>query len=164
MEEFSITLEVISKHSVIPELPLQPAFQAIQKFKSLPDFLMLPAFLALRHQDLSTPVLPNGHSPPNIEIVHAMKAFSSFANEVREQSQSASGALKYACQYWTVHLSRAQNRWDERLPRIFKSFWDRHLLSWLERQWCLKDLRSCLAILSEGEKLAKEHVPHVGFR
>ena len=37
----------------------------------------------------------------------------------------------------------------------FKSFWNHHLLSWLETQWCLKGLRSCLVILSAVQKLAK---------
>lgn len=48
MEEFSGTLEALSEYIIIPELPLLPAFQAIQQFKSLPDFLMFPAALALR--------------------------------------------------------------------------------------------------------------------
>jgi hypothetical protein len=157
MEEFSSSLEAISKYIIVPELPLQPAFQAIQQFKNLPDFLILPAFLALRQQDLSTPILRDGHFPPDVEILHAMKAFSSFANEAHKQSQSASDALKYACQNWVVHLSQARKPWDDRLTCIFKVFWNHHLLSWLERQWCLQDLQSCLIILSKGEKLANEH-------
>ncbi|KAG0708370.1 hypothetical protein DFH29DRAFT_870913 [Suillus ampliporus] len=78
-----------------------------------------------------------------------------FANEAQEKSQSTSDALKYACQNWVVHLSRAPNPWDDKLHHIFQAFWNRHLLSWLERQWYLKGLRSCLVVLSEGLELAK---------
>ncbi|KAG0709331.1 hypothetical protein DFH29DRAFT_870303 [Suillus ampliporus] len=164
MEEFSNTLEAIRQYIIVPELPLQPAFQVIQQFKSLPDFLMFPVFLALRHQDHSTAALPQGYLPPDIEIIRAMKAFSNFAYEAREKSRCASDALNYACQNWAVHLSRAPNPWDEKLTHIFRSFWNHHLLSWLERQWCLKDLRSCLTTLSEGEKLAKYHVGNMGSK
>ncbi|KAG2148262.1 hypothetical protein BD769DRAFT_558996 [Suillus cothurnatus] len=41
------------------------------------------------------------------------------------------------------------------LDHVFQPFWNRYLLSWLERQWCLKGLRSCLDILSQVQKLAK---------
>ncbi|KAG1738608.1 uncharacterized protein EDB91DRAFT_1249131 [Suillus paluster] len=155
MEEFSSMLEAVSEYIIIPESPLPPAFQVIQQFKSLPDFLMLPAFLALRSQDHSTSVFPRDRFLPDVEIVHAMASFAMVANETRERTQSASDALKYACQNWAFHLSRAPSPWDDRLNRAFKLFWDRHLLSWLERQWCLKGLRSCLIALSEGQKLAK---------
>jgi len=154
MEEFSSSLEAISKYTIVPELLLQPTFQAIQQFKNLPDFLILPAFLALRHQDLSTSILRNGRFPPDVGIIHTMKAFLSFMNEAHKQSQSASDALKHACQNWVVHILQARKPWDDRLTCIFKAFWNHHLLSWLERQWCLQDLRSCLTILSKGEKLA----------
>jgi hypothetical protein len=52
-----------------------------------------------------------------------------------------------------MHLSEAPKPWDDKLGNIFKVFWNHHLLSWLERQWCLKDLHSCLVILSEGQEL-----------
>ncbi|KAG2095836.1 hypothetical protein BD769DRAFT_1516104 [Suillus cothurnatus] len=84
-----------------------------------------------------------------------MSLFIAFAKVAQEQSQSSSDALKYASQNWVVHLSHAPNPWDDTLYHIFQAFWNRHLLSWLERQWCLKGLRSCLDILSEGQKLAK---------
>jgi hypothetical protein len=159
IEEFSNTLEALRGYMIAPDMCLHPAFQVIQQFKSLPDFLMFPAFLALRHQDHSPEASLHSLLPPDIGIVHdGMKAFSSFAYQAREESRSASGALNYACQNWVVHLSRAPNPWDERLSHIFRSFWDHNLLSWLARQWCLKDLRSCLTILSEGEKIAKQHL------
>jgi hypothetical protein len=162
MEEFSNTLEAIKQHIIVSGYPSQPAFQVIQQFKSLPDFLMFPVFLALRHQDHSTTSpFPQGHLPPDIEIIHAMQTFSTFANKARERSQSTSDVLNYACQNWAVHISRAPKPWDEKLAHIFQSFWDRHLLNWLERQWCVKDLQSCLTILSEGEKLAKVRVHFV---
>jgi hypothetical protein len=84
-----------------------------------------------------------------------MTAFMIFATAARERSQSSSDALKYACQNWAVHLSRAQTPWNDTLEHIFKLFWNRYLLAWLERQWCLKGLRSCLAVLSEGQNIAK---------
>ncbi|OAX32583.1 hypothetical protein K503DRAFT_805107 [Rhizopogon vinicolor AM-OR11-026] len=161
MAEFSGTLEEMDRHTLtaVPELSSQPVFQVIQQFKSLPDFLMFPAFLALRHQDHSTSALPQSHFRPDREIIHAMTAFMDFANEAQERSRSTSDALKYACQNWAVHLSRAPSPWhDELLNPIFMAFWNRYLLSWLERQWCLKGLRSCLVILSEGQKLAKEYL------
>ncbi|KAG1738644.1 uncharacterized protein EDB91DRAFT_448563, partial [Suillus paluster] len=154
MTDFLSTLEDISEYTVIPELSSQPAFQVIHQFKSLPDFLIFPVLLALRPQDHSTSAIPE--DPPDMEIIHAMTAFATFANEARERSRSASDASNYACQNWAFHLSRAPNPWDIRLKRAFKFFWDYHLLSWLERQWCLKGLRSCLVVLSEGQKLAKE--------
>ncbi|KAG1774635.1 hypothetical protein EV702DRAFT_521224 [Suillus placidus] len=157
VEEFSSTSEAVREYIIAPELLLQQAFQAIQQFKSLPDFLMFPAFLALRHQEHSTSALPQG-CPPDMEIIHAMKAFSTFAYEARARSRSASDALNYACQNWAIHLSRAPNPWDNRLAYLFKSFWNHNLLSWLERQWSLRDLHSCLIILSEGQKLAMEHL------
>jgi hypothetical protein len=156
MEEFSSTLQAIGEFTIDTKLPLLPVFQVIQHFKSLPDFLMFPVFLALRHQYHFTSALEQGLFPPDIEIIHNMMAFVSFANETRERNQLTSDALKYACQNWAFHLSRAPERNnDDNLNHTFKSFWNAHLLSWLERQWFLKDLRSCLIILSEGEKLAK---------
>jgi hypothetical protein len=44
---------------------------------------------------------------------------------------------------------------DETLSHIFKIFWNRHLLSWLERQWCLKGLQSCFIVLYAVQSLAK---------
>jgi hypothetical protein len=156
MEDFLNTLETISECAIIPQLHLPPAFQAIQEFKSLPDFLMFPAFLALRPQGPSTST--SLQDCPDIEVIHAMTAFTTFAMEARERSQSTSDALKYACQNWAVHLSRAQKHWNNALDHLFKLFWNQFLLAWLERQWCLKGLRSCLIILSEGQKIAKEHL------
>jgi hypothetical protein len=157
MEEFSGTLDEIRGYMVVTESSLLPAFQAVQQFGDLPDFLMFPAFLALslRYQDHSASALPQVSFPSNMEVIHAMKAFVEFAKETQEQSRTASDALNYACQNWSLHLSRAPEPWDGMLNHLFKSFWNGHLLSWLERQWCLKDLRSCLVILSEGQKLAQ---------
>ncbi|KIK45389.1 hypothetical protein CY34DRAFT_543387 [Suillus luteus UH-Slu-Lm8-n1] len=165
MEEFSRTLEAVSEYAIIPELLLLAAFQAIQQFKSLPDFLMFPVFLSLRHQDSSS-ALPQCRFSPDMEIFHAMMDFEGFAHEARERSRSASDALNYACQNWAFHLSRAHSPWDDTLNHLFKSFWSCHLLCWLEMQWFLKGLRSCLAILIEAQNfalrdsvksLAKEH-------
>ncbi|KAG2158140.1 uncharacterized protein EDB93DRAFT_746936 [Suillus bovinus] len=159
MEEFSNTLEAIKQYIIIPELSAQPAFRVIRQFKSLPDFLMFPVFLALRHQDHpTTSAFTQDHLSSDIEIIHAMKAFSNFANETRERSQLSSNVLNYACQNWAVHISQAPKPWNGKLAHIFKSFWDNHLPNWLERQWCVKDLQSCLTILAESEKLAKEHL------
>jgi hypothetical protein len=155
MEEFASTLEAISKYTIVGKLLLLPAFQVVQRFKSLPDFLMFPMFVALMHRDRPSSTLPVKFSPLNRKIIRAMNAFITFANEAQQQSQSSSDALKYACQNWAVHLSCAPNPWDDTLIRAFQAFWSRHLLSWLERQWCLKGLRSCLDILSEGQTLAK---------
>jgi hypothetical protein len=158
MEEFANTLEAIKQHTIVPELLLYPACQVIQQFKSLPNFLMFPAFLALRYQDHSASALIQNRLPPDMKTIHAMKIFCDFANKARERSQSAPDVLNYACQNWAVHISRAPNPWDNKLSHIFKTFWDRHLLDWLERQWCTKGLQSCLTILSEGEKHAKVRV------
>lgn len=84
-----------------------------------------------------------------------MKALITFANEEQELIRLSSDALKYACQNWAVHLSRAPNPWNEMLNHKFQAFWNHHLLFWLQRQWCLKGLRSCLVILSEGQKFVK---------
>lgn len=158
MEEFLNTLEAIEQHIITTEFLPQPAFRVIRQFKSLPDFLIFPVFLALRRQDHSiTSALTQGHLP-NIDTIHAMNNFSIFANEACERSRSSSDVLNYACQNWAVHISRAPKPWDEKLTYIFRSFWDRHLLNWLERQWCVKDLQSCLTILAESGKLAKEHL------
>jgi hypothetical protein len=131
MEEFSSTLEAIRKYTIIPELSSQPAFQAIQKFKSLPDFFMLPVFLALRHQHHSNSAPSHGRGP---EIIRAMETFVHFAKGSQERSRSASDALQYACQNWPVHLSLAPNPWDATLNHLFKAFWNRYLVVWLERQ------------------------------
>ncbi|KAG0700742.1 hypothetical protein DFH29DRAFT_608495, partial [Suillus ampliporus] len=155
MEEFWSTLEAISEFIIVPELPLPLVSQAVQQLKSLPDFLMFPMFLALRQKDHSISELPQSHFPSEREIIHAINAFTTFANEAQERSQSASDALKYACQSWPAHLSRASNPWDNTLNHIFQAFWNRHLVSWLEMQWCLKGLRSSLVVLSEGQKFAK---------
>ncbi|KAG1895573.1 uncharacterized protein F5891DRAFT_663421 [Suillus fuscotomentosus] len=153
LEEFSNTLEAMNRYIILPEMRLLPAFQVIQQFKNLPDFLMFPMFLALRrhHSTSASPSL----FPIDEEIMHAMYTFTTFADEALERSRSASEALKYACRNWAVHLSRAPRPWDNKLDHIFHAFWNRRLLSWLELQWCLKGLQSCLAILSEGQKLAK---------
>jgi len=153
MEDLSSTLEAMNECPISPELLLSAAFQVIQNLKSLPDFLILPVFLALLHHDDPVPAFP--YDLPDMDIIHAMTAFTIFANEAQERSRSASDALKYACQNFAVHLSRAPKPWDDNLHHTFKSFWNHHLLSWLERQWCLKGLRSCLVILSVIQKLAK---------
>ncbi|KAG1774701.1 hypothetical protein EV702DRAFT_974413 [Suillus placidus] len=89
------------------------------------------------------------------ESTALLDALSELNKQTWKRNSSASEALKYACQNWVVHLSRAPNLWSESLTHAFKAFWNHSLLSWLERQWCLKDLQSCLAILLEGEKIAK---------
>ncbi|OAX36169.1 hypothetical protein K503DRAFT_802258 [Rhizopogon vinicolor AM-OR11-026] len=157
MEEFSSTVEAVSKFGIIPEVALLTTFQVIQQFKNLPDFLMLPAFLAFTTQS-STSASPRACLPVNMEIIDYIKAFVSFANEARERSRSTSDALSYACQNWVIHLSQARNPWDDMLNHIFKVFWDHRLPSWLERQWCLKGLLSCVVVLSEGQRLAKDHL------
>jgi hypothetical protein len=151
-EEFSSTLEAISNYIIFPELALLPTFKVVQQFRNLPDFLIFPVFLAFIPQNHLTSASPE---VPNREIIHAMNLLIAFANEAQERSRSSSDALKYACQNWVVHLSRAPNPWDDTLDHIFKAFWNCHLLSWLERQWCLKGLRSSLDILSKGQKLGK---------
>ncbi|OAX34149.1 hypothetical protein K503DRAFT_774867 [Rhizopogon vinicolor AM-OR11-026] len=158
MEEFSSTLGEISKDIVVPEVSLIPTFQAIQIFKGLPDFLIFPAFLALTYPDYPSCALPQQTFPSDVEIVRAMETFINFAKGAQERSQCASDALNYACQNWTIHLSRAPNSRDDRLNKVFKVFWDYHLLPWLERQWCLKGLCSSFIILSEGLELAKKHL------
>jgi len=153
MDDLSSTLEAMNECSISPELLFSPAFQVIQNFKSLPDFLMFPVFLALLHHD--NPVRAFPHDLPDMDIIHAMTAFTIFADEAQERSRSASDALKYASQNFAVHLSRAPKLWDDNLHHAFKCFWNDHLLSWLERQWCLKGMRSCLVILSAAQQLAK---------
>ncbi|KAG2124948.1 hypothetical protein BD769DRAFT_1466437, partial [Suillus cothurnatus] len=152
MEGFSSMLEAISNYIIVPQWALLPTFEAVQQFKCLPDFLMFPIFLALIPQDHVTSASPEA---PNREIIRAMNAFIAFAEEAQKRSQSSSDAVKYAHQNWVVHLSRAPNPWDNTLNHIFQAFWNRHLLSWLERQWCLKGLRSCLDILSELQERTK---------
>jgi len=159
MEDLSSTLEVMNECSISPEFLSSPAFQVIQNFKSLSDFLMFPVFLALLHHH--NPVLAFPHDLPDMDIIHAVVAFTIFAGEAQERSQSASDALKYASQNFAVHLSRAPKPWDDNLHRTFKYFWNHHLLSWLERQWCLKGLRSCLVILSAIQNLAKVCTLHL---
>jgi hypothetical protein len=153
MEVFSNTLNDISNYTIIPEFLLLPAFQVIQQFQCLPDFLMLPVFLALRNQNHYTSALRRDRILPHEEVIYAMATFEIFASEVRERSRTASGALIYACQNWALHLSRAPRPWDNTLDHLVKSFWNHHLLSWLETQWCLKGLQACLAILFEAQKL-----------
>ncbi|KAG2043630.1 hypothetical protein BDR03DRAFT_941880 [Suillus americanus] len=116
---------------------------------------MFPVFLALRHQDHSTSALPQNYLLPDKEIIHAMNAFQTFANEAQERSRTASDALKYACHNWAVHLSCAPRPWDDTINRIFQAFWNDHIIPWLEMEWCLKGLRSCLVVLSDGQKLMK---------
>jgi hypothetical protein len=143
---------------VTSDVPLLPAFHVTQQVKALPDFLMFPVFLAFRRQHHSTSASPESFVLPDRDIIHAVNAFESFANASQEHSQSASDALKYACHNWAVHLSRAPHPWDGTLNHIFQAFCNDHIIPWLEMEWCLKGLRSCLVILSEGQKFVK-----VGF-
>jgi len=149
MEEFLDVAE-ITDFFMIPVLSSLSVFQIIQQFNSLPDFLMFPVFLAL------TPKRPTFALAcgPDMEIFHVINAFISFANNVWERNQSTSDALMYACENWAMHLLQALDPRDGVLNHIFKVFWEHHLSSWLETQWCLKGLRSCLVVLSEGQKLA----------
>jgi hypothetical protein len=158
MEEFLRTLDAINEYIVTSDVPLLPAFHVIQQVKALPDFLMFPVFLAFRRQQHSTSASPESFVLPDRDIIHAVNAFESFANASQEHSQSASDALKYACHNWAVHLSRAPHPWDGTLNHIFQAFCNDHIIPWLEMEWCLKGLRSCLVILSEGQKFVK-----VGF-
>ena len=114
---------------------------------------MLPAFLALLQHD--DPVSAFPHDLPDMDIIYDIMAFTIFAGEAQKRSRSATDVLKYACHNFALHLSRAPKPWDDNLHHTFKSFWNHHLLSWLEMQWCLKGLRSCLVILSAVQKLAK---------
>jgi hypothetical protein len=116
---------------------------------------MFPVFLALKRRNHSTSALPESHSLPDREIIRAVNTFERFANEAQERSQSASDALKYACHNWAVHLSRAPNPWDNTLGHAFQAFWNDHTIPWLEMEWCLKGLRSCLVVLLEGQKIVK---------
>jgi hypothetical protein len=120
----------------------------------LPDFLF-PVFLALGLQHHPTSALSESPPLPDRKIIHAINSFASFAKKAQERSQSASDALKYACHNWAVHLSLAPHPWDDTLNRIFQAFWNVHIVSWLEMEWCLKGLRSCLVALSEGQKFVK---------
>jgi hypothetical protein len=155
MEEFMRTSKAINEYIAISDMPLLPAFQVIRQFKTLPDFLMFPVFLALKRRNHSTSALPESHSLPDREIIRAVNTFERFANEAQERSQSASDALKYACHNWAVHLSRAPNLWDNTLGHAFQAFWNDHTIPWLEMEWCLKGLRSCLVVLLEGQKIVK---------
>ncbi|KAG2744062.1 hypothetical protein P692DRAFT_201856611 [Suillus brevipes Sb2] len=155
MEEFLRTLDAINEYIVTSDVPLLPAFHVIQQVKALPDFLMFPVFLAFRRQHHSTSASPESFVLPDRDIIHAVNAFESFANASQEHSQSASDALKYACHNWAVHLSRAPHPWDGTLNHIFQAFCNDHIIPWLEMEWCLKGLRSCLVILSEGQKFVK---------
>jgi hypothetical protein len=152
MEEFMRTSKAINEYIAISDMPLLPAFQVIRQFKTLPDFLMFPVFLALKHHNHS---LPESHSLPDREIIRAVNTFERFANEAQERSQSASDALKYACHNWAVHLSHTPNPWDNTFSHTFQTFWNDHTISWLEMEWCLKGLRSCLIVLSEVQKIVK---------
>jgi len=150
-EDFLDTVEAITEFTITPELSSSPALQIIHQFKNSPDFWTFPTLLTLTPQS-STVASAHG---PDMEIIHVINTFMTFTDEVRERSRSGSDTLMYACQHWAMHLSRAPNQRDNALDHIFKAFWEHHLLSWLERQWCLRGLRSCLIVLSEGQKLAK---------
>lgn len=82
---------------------------------------------------------------PDIEITHFMAAFAIFTEETQERSYSAPDAFEYACRSWPLPSLMGSNA-----QPIFKVFRNCHPLSWLEAQWCSKDLQSCLAVLSEG--------------
>jgi len=84
MEDLSSTLEVMNESSISLELLLSPAFQVIQQFKSLPDFLMFPVFLALFHHNNPVPAFPD--DLPDMDIIHAIKAFTIFAGDAQERS------------------------------------------------------------------------------
>jgi hypothetical protein len=155
MEEFLRTLGALNEYIVISDVPLLPASQVIQQFETLPDFLMFPVFLALGLQHHPTSALSECPPLPDRKIIHAINAFESFANKAQERSQSASDALKYACHNWVVHLSRAPRPWNDTLNRIFATYWKDHSISWLEMEWCLKGLRSCLVVLSDELKIVK---------
>lgn len=141
-----------SRIAVIASFPSSPAVQGLAGFL---DVSNVPGVIT---PGLFHPYIINISDCR--DIIRAMNAFTIFADEAREQNRSTSDALKYACQNWTDHLLRARNPWDDKLGHKFQTFWNRHLLSWLERQWCLKGLRSCLAILSQGQELAKIDVVH----
>jgi len=130
-----------------------PIWRIIQQFRSLPDLLLFPTFLAFV-PDCSTSAVSSPHCP-DMEIIHAMCAFVSFADGARERSRLASDALIYACQNWAFHLLQAPNPKDKALNNAFNIFWERHLAAWLEMQWCLGGLKSCLAILSEAQKFVQ---------
>ncbi|KAG2749460.1 hypothetical protein P692DRAFT_20470692 [Suillus brevipes Sb2] len=119
---------------------------------------MFPVFLALGFQHHPTSALPESPRLPNRKIIHATNSFVSFANKAQERSQSAPDALKYACHNWVVHLSRAPHPWNDALHCMFQAFSNDHIISWLEMEWCLKGLRSCLVALSEGQKFVKSVV------
>jgi hypothetical protein len=155
MEEFVRTSKAINEYIATSNAPLLPTFQVIQQFKAFPDFLMFPVFLALQHHHHSTSALPETHSAPDREIIRAVNTFARFANGARERSQLASDALKYACHNWAVHLSRTPDPLDDTLNHVFRAFWNDYTIAWLEMEWCLKGLRSCLVILLEGQKIVK---------
>ena len=153
MHEFLDTVEAINNFPITPQLSSHPTFQIIQQFKSLPEIVMLPTFLALSsHHHISA----TSSYCPAIGIIHAMTVFVTSTDEARKRSRSASGALIYACQHWATHLSQAQNPWNKALDHEFNLFWKYYLSSWLELQWHLSGLQSCLTVLSRAQMFVKQ--------
>jgi hypothetical protein len=111
-------------------LSLLSAFQVLQQLKTLPDFLIFPTFLALRHQDCFTFTLPESLLLPDREIIYAVKALMTSANEEQGTIQSSSDALNSPVKTG-AYISGVLSTCDEVLIHIFQAFWNRHLLFWL---------------------------------
>ncbi|KAG1774718.1 hypothetical protein EV702DRAFT_974333 [Suillus placidus] len=131
------TLPVTIYHSSVRDYVSDPSNCSLPEVQSItpPHSLLAHSSLRLMMQNI----------PESTALLNSLSSF--------ERKGRGSDALNYACHNWAFHLLRAPKPWDDTLDHTSTLFWNNYLLSWLERQWCLKGLRSCLIVLSEGQKL-----------
>lgn len=139
-----------------------PAFRLLANIKSLPVLLAFPIFLAFESprsgQTLGSSTL---EYDSHIKTLDAVAEIVSNVHALKDQHNTGSGILDYACTHWAYHLSLAE--WDDDLRSIVTAFMRQKLQQWLVKAWCLQNLETCLRTLCKVQELCLAANPPIHF-
>jgi hypothetical protein len=136
-----------------PEFRDLHVFELLSTLQALPEMLIVVILLAIRHAHPPAPHIINSidGSDDESNMPPPLEHFLQYVREGSKRNFSSSPALKHACQYWGLYLSRETTVVDESLRTFLRAFWRDKLLSWFERQWYLEGLESCIDILNDAQ-------------
>ncbi|KAG2038204.1 hypothetical protein BDR03DRAFT_955458 [Suillus americanus] len=154
-EDISKAQSALKEFQAKPEFRDLHVFEVLSTLQALPKMLIIVILLAIRHAHPSASHIVNSidGSDDESNMPPALKHFIRYVREGSERNLSSSPTLKHACQYWGWYLSQDSTVVDERLRTFLRAFWRDKLLSWFERQWYLKGLESCIAILDIAQTI-----------
>ncbi|KAG1727988.1 hypothetical protein EDB19DRAFT_171123 [Suillus lakei] len=142
----------ILQHLDLSAVDTLPAFRFLANIRSLPALLAFPIFLAFESPRSGQTLGPSTlEYDPRIETLDAVAEIVTDVHALKDQRNTGSVALDYACTHWAYHLSLAE--WDDDLRSILTAFMKQKLQQWLVQAWCLQDLETCLRTLCEVREL-----------